>query len=240
MPDAFGPRPPADSVLYRSRIEIARILEGLAQEGTAIFAYLVDKDDEQLFVSNVHSVHAESDYFGLSYGFHKSTNGAIFRQAALRFKAHYRGGRISFVAQRPLDATIGGQPVVKFAFPKALLHYYREYARTAVPDQLPLKCVVPLPGEPALDMQVTDISLDGMGCILHKRPKGIAQGTVLKDCRIPLPGGQVVSADLIVRHSTLVTLRDGTHAYRTGVRFVQTPDEIRPLIDQFVHILDLQ
>jgi c-di-GMP-binding flagellar brake protein YcgR len=200
----------------------------------------VDQDDELLFVSHIHSVHADLNFFGLSYGFHKSTNGAIFRHAALRFKANYRGGRISFVAQRPLDGTIGGQPVVKFAFPRALLHYYRDYARNVVPDHTPLNGLVPIPGGAPLEMQVTDISLDGLGCILHTRAQRLAEGTFLNGCRIALPDGKAVCVDFIVRHSTLVTLEGGVPACRTGVRFVQTPDEIRPLIDQFVLILDAQ
>lgn len=228
------------SVLYRSRIEIGRILQGLADEGAAVFAYVADREDEYLFISNIHSIHLDADSFALSYGTHKSTNGALFRQAALRFKANYRGGRISFMAQRPLDATFGGQPVIKFVFPKVLLHYYREYSRIGIPGEISLNCIADGPDGGQLVLKVIDISQDGMGCILHQQGNLLQKGMVLKNCRITLPGGKTALADLIVRHSQSVTLKDGTVGHRTGVRFVQTPDEIKPLVEQFVRILDEQ
>jgi c-di-GMP-binding flagellar brake protein YcgR len=231
---------PGSSVLYRSRIEIGRILQGLADENASVFAYIAERDDDHLFISNIHSVHPDADNFVLSYGMHKTINGALFRHATLKFKANFRGGRISFLAQRPLDATFGGQPVVKFVFPQMLLHYYREYSRISVPGEAALRCIVDGPDDHLLEMKVIDISQDGMGCILHQEGNLLQKGMVLKNCRISLPNGKIVQADLMVRHSQPVTLKDGMIVYRTGVRFVQTPDEIKPLINQFIHIIDDQ
>ncbi len=229
---------PSGGVLYRSRIEIARILQSLADENIPVFAYVVDKEDEHLFISGIHSIHAETDYFVISYGAYKMLNSALFRYPALRFKANYRGGRISFVAKRPLDATLSGQPVIKFTLPHVLLHYYREYTRINVPGNASLRCIAGEPDEEQLDLQVIDISQDGMGCILHMERNRLHKGMVLRNCRISLPNGKAINADLMVRHSHSVTLGDGTLAYRTGVRFVQTPQEIGPLIEQFVRVLD--
>ncbi len=238
MPETLAPQQSPSSVLYRSHIEIGRILQGMAGECIALFAYIVDRDDEQLFVSQIQSVHPDAGSFVVSYGPSKSLNGALFRQPALRFKANYRGGRISFVAQRPLDGTFGGQPVLRFAFPSALLHYYREHRRVSLPGEAALRCVAGAPGEPQLELRVVDISQDGMGCVLHREGGGLGKGAVLRDCRIFLPNGTTVAADLMVRHSAAATLKDGSVGWRTGVRFVQTPAEIRPLIDQFVRVLD--
>jgi c-di-GMP-binding flagellar brake protein YcgR len=242
MADLVTANPPqaANNVLYRSRIEIMRILQGLADEHTAVFAYIVDKEDEHLFISNIHSIHPDIDSFVLSYGPHKSINGALFRHSTLRFKANFRGGRVTFVAQRPLDATFGSQPVIKFLFPPVLLFHYREFTRISLPGEAALRCIVGESGEEQLDLKIIDISQDGMGCILHLGGNQLQKGMVLKNCRISLPNGKEVPADLMVRHSGSVTLKDGTIACRTGVRFVQTPAEIKPLIAQFIHILDDQ
>jgi len=47
-----------------------------------------------------------------------------------------------------------------------------------------------------------------------------------------------VIVDLIVRHSTTVTRKDGTLAVKTGVSFLQTPAEIKSLISVFIKDID--
>lgn len=66
----------------------------------------------------------------------------------------------------------------------------------------------------------------------------IKAGTVLKNCRIIIPGGVSVIVDQIVRHSTTLTRKDGTLAVKTGVRLLQTPAEIKSLISVFIKDVD--
>jgi c-di-GMP-binding flagellar brake protein YcgR len=236
-PDKTSPQKNSGSILYRSRIEIGRILQALTNEGIAVFANIGDSEEEQLFVSHVLSVKPDEDYFVLAYGAEKSINSALFRQAAIKLKANYQGARIAFVAYRPSDSMFDGRPAIRFVFPRALLHYHREHKRIGIPREVALRCLVGEAGIIQFELRVVDISHDGMGCVLYKGGSTLKKGTVLRNCRITQTNGKTIVADLIVRHSTPVKLRDGTMAYRTGVRFVQTPAEIKPLIDQFVRYL---
>lgn len=238
MANPGKPTPQKNSVLYRSRIEIARILQTLANENIAVFTNIGDMDEEQIFVSHVLTVKPDDDYFVLAYSAEKTINSALFKRSALKLKANYQGARIAFVAYRPADTMFEGQPAIRFVFPRALLHYHREHKRIGIPREIALRCIVGEPGTQQMELRVVDISRDGMGCVLYKGGGRLEKGTVLKNCCIIMPNGEAISADLIVRHSMPSKQKDGTIAYRTGVRFVQTPEEIKPLIEQFIRHLE--
>jgi len=86
----------------------------------------------------------------------------------------------------------------------------------------------------SFEARITDISLGGMGGLLYSGDIVLEAGTILKGCRIIIPGGKAVIADLEVRYTKAITSPEGTPPInRAGVRFVQKPDGIETLIDMF-------
>lgn len=237
-PGKIHPQEFSSSVLFCSRIEITRILQALVNENTAVFTSVGATDEEQLFVSHVLSVKPDDDCMVLAYSAEKTINSALFKNATLKLKANYQSAYIAFAGYKPADTVFEGQPAVQFAFPRALLQYHREYKRISIPREVALHCISGAEGKNKLEMKIVDISQEGMGCMLYHRASTLRKGTVLRNCHIDLPDGKFMVADLMVRHSTPTILPDGTCAYRTGFRFVQTPDEIKPLIEQFIRTLD--
>jgi hypothetical protein len=78
-----------------------------------------------------------------------------------------------------------------------------------------------------------DISEGGIGFVQYAPNITLEPGTVLKGCRIEVPGGRSVTLDLEVRYSRPVTLPGGRVALRSGCRFVNVPAEARALLASF-------
>lgn len=231
-----APHVPPGNVLYRSRIEICRILQFLASDCCSISAEI---GNNQLFTSHILFVDPDAGYFVIAYCANKSANSVLFGLPSLEFTANHQGAHLVFQVSNPKDTQFDGQPAIQFALPQsAILHHRREQPRIPVPADISLRCIADEGGIISFEARITDISLDGMGGLLYGVDIMLEAGTILKSCRIIIPDGNAIIADLEVRHTTTVTLADGTLAHRTGVRFMQRPKEIEALINRFAQDLD--
>lgn len=228
--------PLPENVLYRSRIEIYRILQALEGERSSLSAEI---GDGRIFVSHVLSVDPAASHFVIAYCANKSLNNALFGLPVLEFTANHRGAQLVFQVSNPSDTQFDGRPAIQFAFPQSLiLHHRREQPRIPVPKDISLRCVADEGNAISFEARITDISLDGMGGMLYDSGIMLTAGTVLKCCRIITPRGEAIVADLEVRYTATITLPDGTLAHRAGVRFMQRPEQIEALINMFVRDLD--
>ena len=62
----------------------------------------------------------------------------------------------------------------------------------------------------------------------------LAPGTVLRGCRIMMPGSKPVVTDLEVRYTVATVQPDGSLAQRSGVKFLGEPAGIDALLSRFV------
>jgi len=235
-PGKTAPPPAPENVLYRSRIEIGRILQALVSAGRSVSAEI---GDDRHFVSRMLSVDPGTGHFVIAYCANKSLNSALFKQSSLEFSANRQNAHLVFRVSNPADTLFEGQPAIRFALPQSLLIYHRRVRpRINIPADVSLRCIADEAGILPFEARIIDISLDGMGGMLYDRDIAIEAGTILKHCRIITPGGKAIIADLEVRNSAMVSLPDGTLANRAGMRFIQSPKEIEPLINMFVQNLD--
>lgn len=232
------PKQESRNVLHRSQMEIVRILQGLRSGEVAVYSDIGSADEEQLFISHILAIDVESEAMILSYSPDKSINNAVMRYPALKLRSNHQGARLAFMAYKPKHVIFKDQPAIQMQFPHSLLVYHREYARVRIPREAALKCRIRIGDGDLVEMSVADISLDGMGCLQYTGRDHVAVGTVLQDCRIFLTKGNSISADLMVRYTKPVFMKDGSVATRIGVRFVQRPEEIEALINHFTRILD--
>jgi putative nucleotidyltransferase with HDIG domain len=222
--------------LYHSRIEIGRLLQSIANENIQLSA---DLGEEQIFISRILSVNPDAGHFVLAFAEYKPSNSLLYKSPTLEFTANFHGAHLTFKVLQPIDTMYEGQPALQFLYPRAvLLHHRRQHKRIGIPKDISLNLIAGWGDLSPIEIKVVDISMDGFGCILYKEGSTLQPGSVLKGCLILLPNGKDVAVDLIVRHTSPFALKDGTVAYRTGVRFIQTPKEIEPLINHFVKHLD--
>lgn len=235
VPDKIA-RP--ENLLFRSRLEICRIFQLLAQEQSPLSAEIGNGGHS--FASRILSVDSATGHFAIAYCAQKAINAMLLDSPTLELTATDRQGlHFTFEASAPEEIQVEGQPAIQFALPKALLlHNQREHPRLPVPADLALRCIADAAGVIPFESHITDISHDGLGCLVYDPDIKLDTGTVLHGSRIILPNGGAVLADLEVRHIATTTLPDGTTAHRAGLRFVQRPDEIAKLVNLFIQNLD--
>lgn len=228
-------RPP-ENVLYRSRIEICRILQALAKERSSIFAEI---GSGRTFVSHILLVEPRMGYFVLSYCANKLLNSKLLKLPSLKFTVNHRDAHLVFEVLSPAETLFDNKPAIQFSLPKTLTSYCRrEHPRISVSVASSLRCIAEAGGVAPFESRISDISHDGLGGMLYDCDIKLEPGTVLRGCRIIIPNGKAVVADLELRYITMIRLLDGTLANRAGLRFIQRPDEIAELINFFVQDLD--
>lgn len=235
-PVKTGKKASPENLLYLSRMEICRILQELQENGSSIMAEI---GTSWTFVSHILLVDSRDDHFVASYCANKLLNSKVLELSALTFTASYQDAHLVFEASSPVETQYDGQPALQYALPKTLTyHHRREYPRVRIPAEISLRCIADAGGVIPFESRIVDISQDGLGILIYDCDIKLDPETVLKGCRIIIPSGKAIVADVIVRHVTSIYLQDGTPASRAGLRFVQRSDEIAELVNLFIQNLD--
>lgn len=227
---------PPGNVLYNSRVEICRILQFLMSDSCPVSAEI---GNNQLFESRILSVDPGTGYLVVAYSANKSANSVLFGLPSLKFTANPHKGHLVFQVSNPTDMQFAGKPAIQFALPQSvILNHRRKQPRISVPEDVSLRCIADEGGVISFEARINDISLEGMGGLLYSDDILLEAGTILKGCRIVIPGGKAVIADLEVRYTKMIALLDGTFINRAGVHFVRKPEGIEALINRFAQNSD--
>lgn len=218
------------NTLYRSRIEICRLLQTLTTNRSTLFVEFGSKAVE----SRILRVHPDEGHFDVAYGANRQLNGRMFKAPSLKVTSHLQEADLVFEVSNPAETEFEGQPAVRFALPSTLIRYHgRKAPRFSVAGDVSLRCIADTGGILPFEAHIVDISQDGLGGIVFDREVRLEPGAVLRSCRVIIPDGRAFVVDLAVRYMTAITLPDGVLAFRAGFRFIQTPSEIPELINFF-------
>ena len=224
------------NLLYRSRIEICRLMETLVQEHCSLSAQIMNNHP---FASKILAVDAEFEHFIVAYSQHKTINSMVLASPSVEFTSNCKDRHYTFTGTSPEETRFENLPAIQFALPKTLLlHNRREHPRIPIPENISLRCIADEAGFIPFESHITDISHDGLGCLVYDTDITVEKGGVLKGCRIILPNGTSVVVDLELCYASPTALSDGTKVNRVGLHFIQTPDEIKNLINYFIQDLD--
>jgi c-di-GMP-binding flagellar brake protein YcgR len=223
-------------LLVRSGIEIGRTLEAMLADGDLVTA--VWQQGERLFLSRLLLVDPVQEWFALACDSLREANEALLASASVTFTCNHRGAHYNFVAVAPRAVEVDGAPALRCAFPLALYaHQRRATPRVETPARIPLRCEIPW-GPLAIDAEVVDVSLDGIGTIVYGSDIQLAIGTKLEAVRIAHPERSPVMVDLEVRYSVRIPGPDGMPAMRSGCRFLGASEDLQDLIRLFVTEMD--
>jgi c-di-GMP-binding flagellar brake protein YcgR len=226
-----------ENLLFHSRIEIVRIMQLLAWKQSHISAELKDGIS---FDSHMLYVDRKGDRFFIAHCAHDPANAMLLASPSVEFTAVDQQGLLfTFVATNPGEALVDGEHCIQFTLPATLLlHNRREHPHVIVPADISLRCVADEAGFMPFETQITDISHDGLGCLIYDPNIVLEKGTILRGCRITTPQGDTVIADMELRYAAPVRLPDGTMANRAGFHFIRRPEKITELVDLFIQDLD--
>jgi len=105
----------------------------------------------------------------------------------------------------------------------------REYDRATITPQVPLECLADEGGVLSFKGGLVDISIGGLGFLVYDPNITLEPGTLLRGCRIALPGGGECLADLEVRYTQAITMPNGRRALRSGCRFLTASPQLAAL-----------
>jgi len=219
-------------IVSRSQAEIARVLGALAARAEPLRANLAGGG--LAFTTKLRYVDPNRALIVLEPSASEEANAALLARPRASFRAMAEGLHVEFAAADPVRTTYAGEPAIQMKFPDVMATAQRrESERRPVLPQAPLHFIADEKGVISFDGYMVDISEGGLGFVQYSPNITLEPGTVLKGCRIEVPGGQSVTLDLEVRYSRPVTLPGGRTALRSGCRFVDVPPEARALLASF-------
>ena len=221
----------AAGVVTRSPDEIARVLEILATRGEPLRSNLAG--GELAFTSRLQFVDPGRSFILLEAGASEAANLALLARPRASFRAMAGGLHVEFAAAEPQRVPHQGKPAIRMRFPDVMATKQRRAdERISVPS-VPLHILADAAGVISFDGSMMDISAGGIGFVQYAPNITLEPGTILKGCRIEVPGRAPVEVDLEVRYSCPVMLPDGSRALRSGCRFVNPSAEVKALLASF-------
>lgn len=219
----------ASSHLLRSSSQIARVLEALAAKRELVTAELPGGQ----FTAHIIRADPGGQFIIVTTTSDASINTALLDRARVTFVSEPGDWHVEFVAAEPREAMHDGSRAIRLRYPDVLsVLQRRRNLRHDVSPSASLRCVADAGGVTPFDAQIKNISLGGISVLLYSSDIMLEPGTVLLGSRIEVPGGaNSVTIDLEVRYSETITLPDGSHAHRSGFRFVDGWEDVKRLID---------
>lgn len=160
---------------------------------------------------------------------------ALPADAPVNFKVLFGEWRVTFSADHPHHVTHEGRPAIQLEFPESVsISKRRQHARASVSQHAPLRLVAYSGAAPIFEATITDVSRGGMGLVVDFGGDSLHPGMVLGSCRVERDGGEPVTVDLEVRHTSIATLPDGRRVVRAGCRFIALSAAAAKLVEDCI------
>jgi c-di-GMP-binding flagellar brake protein YcgR len=209
--------------MSRSADEIARVLEKAKRERVLVTAYF----PSLTFQAPLLLVDAKAGRILLDRSPVEQANQAVLARPRCTFHCEMAGWHIEFVAAEPRAVVVQRRNVIQCRFPEVLAsNQRREHERIALKPPGALRIDADAAGIMPFEGLILDVGLGGIGFLVYASSITLEPGTVLRGCRIRLPGGRACVTDLEVRYSQAVTLPNGRRAMRSGCRFLSPCPEL--------------
>ena len=213
-------------IMSRSAAEIGRVLAKAKQEGVPVAAYF----PSLTFQAPLVHVDPKAGRILIARSPVEAANAAVLARPRCTFHCEMAGWHIEFVAAEPRAVVFRGHDLIQCRFPELLAsNPRRAHNRVRLRPPLPLRVHADAAGIMPFEALIVDVGLGGVGFLAYASTITLEPGTVLRGCRIALPGGTECVTDLEVRYSQAVTLPNGRRAMRSGCRFLAASPELAAL-----------
>ncbi len=218
-------------LMSRNATEIARVLEKAKSGGVAVKVHFPGVT----FESQIFLVDPRNGRVVFGRSAREAANQALLSRPRCTFHLEMAGWHIEFVAAGPRAVTFKGRKLIECRFPEILAsNPRRQHERAEARPPLALRVEADAGGIMPFDARIVDIAAGGVGFLIYAESITLEPGTLLRGCRIELPGGKAASTDLEVRYSTPVTLPNGRRAMRSGCRFIAPGPHVAEFLRRFV------
>jgi c-di-GMP-binding flagellar brake protein YcgR len=212
--------------MSRSATEIARVLERVKNERLPVTAFF----PSLTFQAPLLHVDPRAGRIVLARSPLEAANAAVLSRPRCTFHCEMAGWHVEFVASEPRAVLFRRRNLIQCRFPELLAsNPRRAHDRVRLKPPLPLRVHADAAGIMPFEALILDFGLGGVGFLAYASSITLEPGTVLRGCRIVLPGGVECIADLEVRYSQAITLPDGRRAMRSGCRFLTACPQLSTL-----------
>jgi flagellar brake protein len=204
-------------LLSRSAKEIARVLEKAKAEGVSVCAFFPNLT----FQAHIALIDPRGGRLLLTRCPLEAANAAVLSRPRCTFHCELAGWHVEFVAAEPRAVVVRRRSVIQCRFPELLAsNPRRSHDRVHLRPPLPLRVHADTGGIMPFEAMLLDLGLGGVAFLAYASTITLEPGTVLRGCRIALPGGGECLADLEVRYTQAITLPNGNRAMRSGCLFL--------------------
>lgn len=223
--------------LVASHSEVVSILAALQKVGCLVTAYF--GGGHNFILTSILAVMPQRDELILDYGSDSGSNLRALKAKRITFVTAHDQIKMQFYTSSLRQLRFDGRDAFSTPIPDALLRLQRrEYFRIATPLTRPLKCMVapqPAPLRAPAEVAIVDISCGGVAIIDSSSLVDNGAGVCLRGCRILLPDVGEVTADILVKSTFEVTLKNGSKHKRAGCEFVGMPERERAKIQRYIN-----
>jgi hypothetical protein len=213
-------------LMSRSATEIARVLDKAKREGAPLTAFF----PRLTFQAPLVHVDAKAGRILVERSPVEAANDAVLARPRCTFHCEMGGWHVEFVAAEPRAVVYRSRELIQCRFPELLAsNPRRSHDRVRLKPPLPLRVQADAAGIMPFEALILDLGYGGVGFLVYASSITLEPGTVLRGCRIVLPGGAQCVTDLEVRYSQAITLPNGRRAMRSGCRFLSPSPELTAL-----------
>jgi len=212
--------------MSRSPAEIARVLEKAKAEGVSVCAFFPS------LTFQAHLVHIDprAGRILLTRSAVEAANAAVLSRPRCTFHCEIAGWHVEFVAAEPRAVVFKRRSLIECRFPELLAsNPRRAHDRVRLKSPMPLHVHADTRGIMPFEAMILDLGFAGIGFLAYASSITLEPGTVLRGCRIVLPGGAECLTDLEVRYTQAITLPNGRRAMRSGCRFLNACPQLAAL-----------
>jgi c-di-GMP-binding flagellar brake protein YcgR len=222
-----------------SRREIVSLLRQIGEKN-ALVRMLV-QGEHDVCVTSILDIDAAAGTMLVDCSINREQNLRILAQKRIRIETTLDKIRIVFVAENIVSAVYEGRPALRCSIPATLVRLQRrEYYRMEMPLTSPVRVSIPVLSEAGASVEsftLADISVGGLAILDHRLMLGTTLGQKMTGCNLMLPDGPV-SATLVVRNATDLTLLNGKSCRRLGCQFVDLSRANLALVQRFITKLE--
>ena len=206
-----------DRFVVTNSAEIRTQLLGLARQPDIITAYF--NDGKNYLLTAVLSVLHDRGLLVLDFGPDEAITRKAIASGRLVCTTKHDGVPIRFTCENLKSARFKALPAIATPIPQSMFRMQRrEFFRVATPKLNGPRCIVPNPdGGENFTLNVTDISVGGMGMVDNS---GRMEAEVLdqfENCSLFLPEHGEIATNLVIRNASTFITASGETATRFGV-----------------------
>jgi flagellar brake protein len=219
-----------------SKPDIHAILRDIMKRNTLVTVYFGQGNN--FILTSILAIESENNEMVVDYGIDEKFNQSALRAKKITFITSQNRIKVEFTCDSIKKTRFEGNDAFIVNLPNSLVRMQRRnFFRIVTPTVNPLKCRIPLPIDDesgTAEVTILDISCGGIAVIDHHPNISFDPGAMYEKCQILLPSVGTIIANIQVKNTYEITLRNGLACKRAGCAFIKLPANMYAMIQRYI------